>query len=610
MENSIKYKHKVQNPLATPQGFTSLENLCFESDTENWLQAFASPGEEPDLGGAGGEAPAIPMDVDFLIDDIPSLSEELESDFFEKDYDVIMSYFGEGFLNENNKRPRSAADAKENGGPNTPPSAKRHRASEALDIEMADMEGGVDTPDPYSVDFEAFADRYLQKQKTKHGIQDDLPRASTPTDLLELQDLWTQLDSAVERSGNIQNKKSSEKVVPATFAAPSSQPVSSASAPAAVAAPGVAVSSGVAATSSAIGNIGMYNDYPRRQRNAVERWVDRVPTPPKRRPSRQKKAKAAGTAMPSASSDVLVEGHISAPTWVNEDNRRSKDIESILSAVQRTRKQRSARNVVANANPTASEGGPFLVEEGLSDDNTAVYVDVGINREENINFVLSAALETRRYRKGAPRRPRQFSVAPALAAIETAVVDVCISEQIDSDSNKLSEKQPAIFAVVVEKPVALEASQPLAGKPKPKTISAWHTELASAFPAAVVDLEEKVLDFSKAFPASGPGYFTAEIMRMKKKKERHTARLLAIQERLKWVEGELIRDGNSYGWKGGIEPAAGSNELYRAIALKFLRDRLNYMRSQEFRNGADKSKKTVKSASAKSAKITKRKSKK
>ncbi|KAL4529870.1 hypothetical protein Ndes2526A_g04618 [Nannochloris sp. 'desiccata'] len=57
-------------------------------------------------------------------------------------------------------------------------------------------------------------------------------------------------------------------------------------------------------------------------------------------------------------------------------------------------------------------------------------------------------------------------------------------------------------------------------------------------------------------------------MRMKKKKERHTARLLAIQERLKWVEGELIRDGNSYGWKGGIEPAAGSNELYRAIALK------------------------------------------
>ncbi|KAG7666865.1 hypothetical protein KSW81_000630 [Nannochloris sp. 'desiccata'] len=178
--------------------------------------------------------------------------------------------------------------------------------------------------------------------------------------------------------------------------------------------------------------------------------------------------------------------------------------------------------------------------------------------------------------KGAPRRPRQFSVAPALAepAIETAVADVWISEKRDSDSNNLSvsDKQLAPFAVVREKPVALEASQPLAGKPKPKTISAWHTELVSAFPAAVVDLEEKVLDFSKAFPASGPGYFTAEIMRMKKKKERHTARLLAIQERLKWVEGELIRDGNSYGWKGGIEPAAGSNELYRAIALKFLRD--------------------------------------
>jgi hypothetical protein len=550
------------------------------------------------------------MDVDFAMDDIPHLTEELESDFFDKDEDVIMAYFEEIVRNENNKRPRSddaAAGAKENDGPNTPPFGKRHRAEEALDVEMADIEDGMNTPDPYPADFEACADCILEQERTKHGIEEDLDEASIPTDLLSLQSLGTHL-------------------VPDTFAVPIYHPVSNAAAPVAVAtAPAVvADSSGVATTGSAINNSALPNGYPRRQRNAVERWVDRVPTPPKRRPSRQKKAKAASVAVPSVSSAVLAKRQPSAATRVIEDNRRSKDIECILSAVQKARKQRSARNVVANADCTAFEGGPLLMKEGLSDDSTVVYIDVGINREDNIDFVLSAALKTRRDRKGAPRRPRQFSVAPTAieAATETVVAQICISEKENSNLSNLpaGEQQPTLLPVVEEEPAALEAPKPLAGKPKPKSIVAQHAALVNDFPADLVVLEKDVLDFSRAYQASGNGYFTPEILNLKQKKERHTARLLVIQDRLKWVEGELLRDGNSYGWKGGVEPAAGTYELYRGIALKFMRDRLNYMRSQEFRNGADKRKKAAKDGTAKATKsaakqtaaaaINKRKSKK
>jgi len=152
---------------------------------------------------------------------------------------------------------------------------------------------------PYPADFEACADRLFEEERTKHGIEEELLEASIPTDLLSLQNLWTQSDSAVEPSKNSQVKETSQQVVPAFSAAPSSQPVSSVAASIATAAAPtvVAFSSGVATIGSAINNVALYNRYPRRQRGTVERLVDKVPTPPKRRPSRQKKAKAAGTAL-------------------------------------------------------------------------------------------------------------------------------------------------------------------------------------------------------------------------------------------------------------------------------------------------------------------------
>jgi hypothetical protein len=196
------------------------------------------------------------------------------------------------------------------------------------------------------------------------------------------------------------------------------------------------------------------------------------------------------------------------------------------------------------------------------------------------------------------RRQRKAKVAgnassAALAATETAEDIMWGKAAPTLATPAISEQLPSLNLEAQEDLDDLEAPQPLPAAGKVKTITVRHDELVQEFPADVYELERSCLDIYNEFAPAGTSFFTEEIPATKDTKARHTARHAVIHERALWVEKELVKEGISYGWKGGREPAAGSYALYRGVSLKYLRDRFNHKSSHEVSCGADMASRTA-----------------
>ncbi len=172
-------------------------------------------------------------------------------------------------------------------------------------------------------------------------------------------------------------------------------------------------------------------------------------------------------------------------------------------------------------------------------------------------------------------------LAPAAAAEDAAPA---------VDAPKPKEPAPAPAPEPAQKALRIYSSEPvtsaepdalannlgeesLEAQIKRKTITAVNNDYWAEMPEDIQIMERAVLDFTKPYTPSGPSFFTPKIKALQGA-AMYAAQLEVIEKRLAWVAEEMKKDGIVYGWKKGKEPAAGSYEFYRGIALKYLRDRL------------------------------------